>query len=249
MERKANSSLESISMSIKIKNLSKSFDELILFNDFSIEFSSGTITCILGPSGCGKTTLLNIIGGLAEPTSGTITGINGQALSYIFQEPRLLAWKTVRQNIEFVLNNAYAEAERKIIAQNFIELVELNGFENYYPSQLSGGMRQRVSIARAFAYPSTLILMDEPLKGLDVKLKLNLIKAFARIWQFDKRTVLFVTHDVDEAILLGNDIIVFSQAPIEVVANKSINVPFSERELNTPRYNELKEDLLRVLKD
>lgn len=236
-------------MSIKIDNLSKSFEGLTLFNNFSIEFAAGTITCILGPSGCGKTTLLNIIGGLTEPTSGNISGINGQAISYIFQEPRLLAWKTVRQNIEFVLNNAYEEAERKSVAQKFIELVELNGFENYYPAQLSGGMRQRVSIARAFAYPSTLILMDEPLKGLDIKLKLNLIRAFARIWQSDKRTVLFVTHDVDEAILLGNDIVVFSQAPIKIVTRKNISEPFAERKMNSTSYNELKVDLLKVLND
>lgn len=236
-------------MSIKIDNLNKSFEGLTLFNNFSIEFTAGTITCILGPSGCGKTTLLNIIGGLTEPTSGNISGINGQALSYIFQEPRLLAWKTVRQNIEFVLNNAYEEAERKSVAQKFIELVELNGFENYYPALLSGGMRQRVSIARAFAYPSTLILMDEPLKGLDIKLKLNLIRAFARIWQSDKRTVLFVTHDVDEAILLGNDIVVFSQAPIKIVTKKNISEPFAERKMNSTSYNELKVDLLKVLND
>ncbi len=236
-------------MSIKIDNLSKSFEGLTLFNNFSIEFAAGTITCILGPSGCGKTTLLNIIGGLTEPTSGNISGINGQAISYIFQEPRLLAWKTVRQNIEFVLNNAYEEAERKSVAQKFIELVELNGFENYYPALLSGGMRQRVSIARAFAYPSTLILMDEPLKGLDIKLKLNLIRAFARIWQSDKRTVLFVTHDVDEAILLGNDIVVFSQAPIKIVTRKNISEPFAERKMNSTSYNELKVDLLKVLND
>jgi NitT/TauT family transport system ATP-binding protein len=236
-------------MSIVINNLNMHFDELTLFKNFSIEFAEGTISCILGPSGCGKTTLLNIIGGLQKPQNGHVLGIDKKSISYIFQEPRLLPWRTVQQNIELVLANAYDEPKRQQIAQNFIDLVELNGFENYYPSQLSGGMRQRVSIARAFAYPSDLILMDEPLKGLDVKLKLNLIKAFTRIWQVDKRTVLFVTHDVDEALMLGNDIIVFSKAPINVITQKSIGEPSVKRNLASPEYFELKNQLLKVLND
>jgi len=225
------------------------FDELTLFKNFSIKFSEGTISCILGPSGCGKTTLLNIIGGLLKPQNGNVLGIDKKSISYIFQEPRLLPWRTVQQNIELVLANAYDEPKRQQVAQKFIDLVELNGFENYYPSQLSGGMRQRVSIARAFAYPSDLILMDEPLKGLDVKLKLNLINAFARIWQVDKRTVLFVTHDVDEALMLGNDIVVFSKAPINVITTKSIDESPVKRNLGSQEYFELKNQLLKVLND
>jgi len=225
------------------------FDELTLFKNFSIKFSEGTISCILGPSGCGKTTLLNIIGGLLKPQNGNVLGIDKKSISYIFQEPRLLPWRTVQQNIELVLANAYDEPKRQQVAQKFIDLVELNGFENYYPSQLSGGMLQRVSIARAFAYPSDLILMDEPLKGLDVKLKLNLINAFARIWQVDKRTVLFVTHDVDEALMLGNDIVVFSKAPINVITTKSIDESPVKRNLGSQEYFELKNQLLKVLND
>lgn len=236
-------------MSIVINNLNMHFDELTLFKNFSIKFSEGTISCILGPSGCGKTTLLNIIGGLLKPQNGNVLGIDKKSISYIFQEPRLLPWRTVQQNIELVLANAYDEPKRQQVAQKFIDLVELNGFENYYPSQLSGGMRQRVSIARAFAYPSDLILMDEPLKGLDVKLKLNLINAFARIWQVDKRTVLFVTHDVDEALMLGNDIVVFSKAPINVITTKSIDESPVKRNLGSQEYFELKNQLLKVLND
>ncbi|HPF94142.1 MAG TPA: ABC transporter ATP-binding protein [Tenuifilaceae bacterium] len=236
-------------MSIVINNLNMHFDELTLFKNFSIKFSEGTISCILGPSGCGKTTLLNIIGGLLKPQNGNVLGIDKKSISYIFQEPRLLPWRTVQQNIELVLANAYDEPKRQQVAQKFIDLVELNGFENYYPSQLSGGMLQRVSIARAFAYPSDLILMDEPLKGLDVKLKLNLINAFARIWQVDKRTVLFVTHDVDEALMLGNDIVVFSKAPINVITTKSIDESPVKRNLGSQEYFELKNQLLKVLND
>ncbi len=235
-------------MSIKVHNLHKRFDELTLFRNFSLEFKSNTITTILGPSGCGKTTLLNMVGELIHPDGGEILGLDNQVLSYIFQEPRLLDWKTVSQNIEFVLMEAYPhETERKKIVQRFVQLVELIGFENYYPTQLSGGMRQRVSIARAFAYPSNLILMDEPLKGLDIKLKRNLIRAFARIWQYDRRTVLFVTHDVEEAMLLGHEILVFGQAPVEVVIQKTVAEPLSERKLNSPYFIELKEELLAAL--
>lgn len=235
-------------MSIKVDHLNKGFDKLTLFNNFSWEFKANAITTILGPSGCGKTTLMNMVGGLIQPDGGEILGLDNQVLSYIFQEPRLLEWKTVSQNIEFVLMETYPQdKERERIVQRFINLVELSGFENYYPSQLSGGMRQRVSIARAFAYPSHLILMDEPLKGLDIKLKRNLIRAFARIWHYDRRTVLFVTHDVEEAMLLGHDILVFSQAPVEVVTSKSITIPLQERNLNSPEFIDLKEKLLTAL--
>lgn len=234
-------------MSIAINNLNMHFDELTLFNNFTFEFAEGTISCILGPSGCGKTTLLNIIGGLQKPQSGHVLGIDKKSISYIFQEPRLLPWRTVQQNIELVLANAYDEPNRRQVAQKFIDLVELNGFENYYPSQLSGGMRQRVSIARAFAYPSDLILMDEPLKGLDVKLKLTLIKAFARIWKADKRSVLFVTHDVDEALLLGHNIVVFNHVPIAVELQQTIADSITSRDLSTQKFLALKNELLSVL--
>lgn len=234
-------------MSIAINNLNMHFDELTLFSNFTFEFAEGTISCILGPSGCGKTTLLNIIGGLQKPQSGHVLGIDKKSISYIFQEPRLLPWRTVQQNIELVLANAYDEPNCRQVARKFIDLVELNGFENYYPSQLSGGMRQRVSIARAFAYPSDLILMDEPLKGLDVKLKLTLIKAFARIWKADKRSVLFVTHDVDEALLLGHNIVVFNHVPVAVELQQTIADSITSRDLSTQKFLALKNELLSVL--
>jgi NitT/TauT family transport system ATP-binding protein len=216
-------------MSLEIKNIRKSYQDILLFEDFSVGFEEGRITCILGPSGCGKTTLLNMIGGIVKPGGGSMDGFEGKRISYIFQDPRLLPWKTVRQNIEFVLDKEKAETEKREITDRFIRLVELEGFENYYPSKLSGGMRQRVSIARAFAYPSDVILMDEPLKGLDVKLKLNLIRTFTRIWESDKRTVIFVTHDVEEALLLGNEILVLSNPPAKIVSHLKVDQPLNQR--------------------
>ena len=234
-------------MSLEIKALYKKYDTISLFSDFNISFQEGTITCILGPSGCGKTTLLNIIGDIIKPDSGQLTGFREKTASYIFQDPRLLPWKTVEENIGFVLSKDMPAEERKKITGQLIKLMELENFASYYPSKLSGGMRQRVSIARAFAYPSDIILMDEPLKGLDIKLKLNLIRIFSQMWLTDKRTVIFVTHDVDEALLLGNDIIVLSRPPVKIITKKQLDLPLEERRLDSNSFRELKRNLMSAL--
>jgi len=234
-------------MHLEIKNISKAYGEVNLFDNFSIGFDEGKITCILGPSGCGKTTLLNIIGGIVKPDSGSINGFEGKAISYIFQDPRLLPWKTVSGNIEFVLGHEIPARERESIADRFIRLVELEDFADYYPAKLSGGMRQRVSIARAFAYPSDIILMDEPLKGLDIKLKLNLIRTFSRIWETDKRTVIFVTHDVEESLLLSNEILVLSKAPVNIVTRQKVEIPVLDRSLDSDELAGMKNGLIRAL--
>ncbi len=234
-------------MGLRVKNISKSYKDNCLFRDFDIEFSEGTITCILGPSGCGKTTLLNLIGKIKTPDSGHLIGFNDKKFSYIFQEPRLLPWKTVRGNIEFVLSRELSAAERKDQAEQLIRRVELEGFANYYPSQLSGGMRQRVSIARAFACSSDIILMDEPLSGLDIALKQSMIRWFSQIWKADRRTVIFVTHDVDEALLLGNEIVVLSQTPVRIAARENIDEPVGNRSLEKPQFKKQKQILLNAL--
>jgi len=232
-------------MSLRINKLYKSRHEINLFQDFDIEIKEKTITCILGPSGCGKTTLLNMISDTVQPESGTFEGFDNKVISYIFQDPRLLPWKTVKENITFVLNGLYPKKEVEKIASTYLRLVELKEFSGFYPAALSGGMKQRVAIARAFSYPSDLILMDEPLKALDLKLKLNLMKSFRRLWQSDKRTVLFVTHDVDEALLLGNEIFVFSKPPVNIKEKFTINL--KERTLNNPEITNLKNKIWEVM--
>ncbi|HAF29246.1 MAG TPA: ABC transporter ATP-binding protein [Bacteroidales bacterium] len=232
-------------MSLIIKNLYKSFQDINLFQDFNIEIQEHTIACILGPSGCGKTSLLNMISGSLQPDSGDLLGFNSKTISYIFQEPRLLPWKTVLENIVYVLPDSISKKEKHEIALRYSELVELTDFNNYYPSKLSGGMKQRVSIARAFSYPSDLILMDEPLKALDLKLKLNLMKSFRRLWQPDKRSVIFVTHDIDEALLIGNDIYVFSKAP--VLIKEKFSIKNKDRLLPSPEIIQLKNRIVDVM--
>lgn len=212
-------------MAILLENITKSYKGKEIFKDFNISFNEGAITCILGPSGCGKTTLLNIIGGIVKPDKGALHGLDGKCFSYIFQEPRLLPWKTVRENIEFVLDIKIPISKRKEITNLLLNKIELSDFAEYYPSQLSGGMRQRVSIARAFACKSDIILMDEPLNGLDSELKKNMVEWFAQIWKEDKRTVIFVTHDIYEANMLGNHVYCFSKAPVSIISEKEINKP------------------------
>jgi len=232
-------------MNLQIKKLYKSFEDIILFKDFNIDFREHTISCILGPSGCGKTTLLNMISNTSQPGSGNFMGFNDKIISYIFQEPRLLPWKTVLENIYFVLNDSLSKKEKESIALKYSQLVELEKFNNYYPSKLSGGMKQRVAIARAFSYPSDIILMDEPLKALDLRLKMNLIKSFRQLWQMDKRTVIFVSHDIDEALLLGNDIYVFSKAPVEI--KRKFVITEKERSLHDPSFLKLKNEIWKEM--
>jgi NitT/TauT family transport system ATP-binding protein len=234
-------------MGLEVKDLTKSYNGIDIYRDFNLSFPEGTITCILGPSGCGKTTLLNIIGGITTPERGKLIGFEGKSFSYIFQEARLLPWKSVQGNIEFVMSSELSVHERHEQASSFIRLVDLEGFAGYYPSQLSGGMRQRVSIARAFACPSDIILMDEPLKGLDLPLKQSMIRWFSQIWKADRRTVIFVTHDVDEALLLGKEIIVLSRPPVQVVTHEEIEELPESRSLENDMFKSLKHVLVNAL--
>ncbi|MCF8335924.1 MAG: ABC transporter ATP-binding protein [Bacteroidales bacterium] len=202
-------------MNVQLKNINKSFKDVEVYRNFSLNLPENKISCILGPSGCGKTSLLNMVGGIMLQDSGKIEGLEDNVLSFIFQEPRLLPWKTVEANLGFVLKGVSLENKARIIHRN-LRIVGLQDFARFYPNQLSGGMKQRVAIARAFCYPSNIILMDEPLKTLDPKLKWNLMKTFLKLWREDRRTVIFVTHDVDEALVLGEEIYVFSRPPVRV---------------------------------
>jgi NitT/TauT family transport system ATP-binding protein len=218
-------------MALVIENLRMSYGNLVIFQDFNLKITEGKITCLLGPSGCGKTTLLNIIGGLLKADAGRFTGFENKALSYIFQEPRLMNWKTVRENVEFVLKNKYLGEKRREIVDHYLEQVELSDFKDYYPLNLSGGMKQRTAIARAFVYQSDILLMDEPFKGQDFKLKLSLIDSLLKLWEKDRQTIIFVTHDIEEAVFLGDEIIVLGNIPAKILKMFCNNISRDERKL------------------
>lgn len=195
---------------ISIKKVNKRFEDRQIIRDFSLEIKRGEIVSLLGPSGAGKTTLLNLIMGIENIDSGMISN-NSKKISCIFQEDRLLPWKTLYQNINLVC----PQKSRSQI-MDIIEMVGLAGFENKYPSELSGGMRQRTSIARAIAYDGDFVIMDEPFKSLDYGLRFSLLQLVHDIFIKLEKTVLFVTHDVDESLFLSDRIIVLSKDPLRI---------------------------------
>lgn len=212
---------------MRITGYTKKFGDLVVFDDFSVEFYDGKINCIMGPSGCGKTTLLNAIAGLDGNKNESKTNI-----SYIFQEHRLLPWKRIRQNIMIALPDTFTKTEKRKRAEKYLKAVGLEKFMNYYPAQLSGGMRQRAAIARAFAAPCDLLLMDEPFNGQDMKTKDELIRLFLKLWKDEPKTVIAVTHSFSEAWLLGDRTLVLTKAPARIAADVNCFTPREIRAAN-----------------
>ncbi|MGN0657117.1 MAG: ABC transporter ATP-binding protein [Ruminiclostridium sp.] len=211
-------------MALEIKNVKKIFPmktgDLEVLSDINLSIENGEIVSIVGVSGCGKSTLLKILAGLDDATSGDIVldeNIRGKELrkkiGMIFQESRLFPWCTVEHNIAFGLPKAKDNQDKRDMVQEYIDLVGLKGFEKAYPNQLSGGMQQRVSIARTLIHHPSILLLDEPFGALDALTKINMQKEVIRIWQQEKTTMIIITHDIDEAIYLGNRVVVMSEKP------------------------------------
>jgi NitT/TauT family transport system ATP-binding protein len=200
--------------------------------DVSFQVKKGEFVCVLGPSGCGKTTLINIIAGFINCYSGEVF-FEGQKPQrpwwdrvVVFQEHNLFPWKTVVENVEFGLKaKAISKKNRRETAKNFIDLVNLSGFEDHYPYQLSGGMKQRAALARALAVDPECILMDEPLGSLDAQIRERLQLEISALWLKTKKTVLMVTHDIEEAVFLSERVIVMSNAPGSIKEVVSIDIP------------------------
>ncbi|MDR0751382.1 MAG: ABC transporter ATP-binding protein [Christensenellaceae bacterium] len=184
---------------IEFKNVCFSYNSEVVVSDFSMSFDTKKIHCILGPSGCGKTTILNLLAGLIKPQSGEIFGVSN-IVSYGFQEERLIPQLTCLANLDFALSHAYPVRSKRIeVCHEFLGFVGLKDSYKKYPHEMSGGMRQRLTLARCFAYPSDLLLLDEPFKALDIVLKLELLDLFVSLWTKDMRTTFFISHDPDEA--------------------------------------------------
>ncbi len=223
-------------ISLRIEGIKKTFNsrgrQVEALSPVDLEVAAGEFVCFLGPSGCGKSTLLSIIAGLEDASGGTVLA-NGQPVHgpgtdrvLLFQEAALFPWLDVQHNVEFGLRQAGMPAsKRATIARKFIELVHLKGFERSYIHQLSGGMRQRVAIARALAIDPAVLLMDEPFGALDALTRDRLHAELESIWATTRKTILFVTHNVREAVALGDRVVVFSPRPGRIVREFRIDLP------------------------
>ena len=225
---------------------------------FDIEINEGEFLSIVGPSGCGKSTFLNVVLGLIKPDSGDlsvrgkpVTG-PGSDRAMVFQEFGLLPWRTAQSNIELGLELKKVPAEKRhSMSSQLIELVGLSGFESHYPHELSGGMKQRVGIARALATDPEVLLMDEPFAALDAQTRDLMQAELLRVWRTARKTVLFVTHQIDEAIYLSDRVMVMSKRPGRAKRIFNIDLPRPrEYEMRvTPEFNELKLEIWNTLKD
>lgn len=237
---------------LSIRKVSKTFTgrkhpDFQAVADITLDVRQNEFLIILGPGHCGKTVLLNMIAGLDSPTSGEIV-MDGEvmrgpdpAVTMVFQKLALMPWKTVMQNVELGPKLAgVGKRERREKAAYFIDLVGLNGFENHYPSQLSGGMKQRVGIARAYANDPSLLLMDEPFGQLDAQTRYAMENEIHRIWEQEKRTVLFVTNNIEEAVYLGDRIVLLSQCPARVKEMYTIDLPHP-RNMMDPEFLRIRE--------
>jgi len=219
----------SMPVKIKVRNLYKSFGNLEVLKDVSFDVYEGEFLCIVGPTGCGKTTFLNSLTRLYEPTAGSILmndepiDLQKHNLAYIFQEYSTMEWLTVRQNVGFGLDIKKTKNKEEKI-DRAIELVGLRGFEDYYPRQLSASMLQRVVIARAFATEPELLLMDEPYGQLDMNLRFKLEDEVIRLCKQTNTTVIFITHNIEEAVYLGDRILVLTNKPTSIKETVTVNM-------------------------
>ena len=245
---------------LSVRNLTRTYEEtnepVEALRDVNLEVAESEFVMIVGPSGCGKTTLINIIGGLDHATQGEVL-LDGRAVSgpgadrgMVFQGYSLFPWLTVRKNVEFGLKmKGVSKAEREQRSQKYIELVGLTGFEDALPRQLSGGMKQRVAIARTLANEPEVLLMDEPFGALDAQTRVVMQELLADISRRTGTTILFITHDIDEAVLLGDRIYVMSRRPGTIRDVLTVNIP-GERSHNSlvlPEFLDTKKKIMDML--
>jgi len=232
-------------MKLEASGVAMRFGEVNVLEPVELSVREGEFVCIVGPSGCGKSTLLQILAGFIAPTAGRVTA-DGVAVTrpdrkriFVFQERGVFPWLTVAENIGFGVEKAKRDAKVK----ELVPLVGLEGFEKTYPHELSGGMKQRVEVARALAVDPDVLFLDEPFGALDSITRLTMRAELLRIWQAAKKTVLFVTHDVDESVQLADRVIVMSARPGRIRAVVDVDIP-RPRDISSPRYLELRDGIL-----
>lgn len=245
-----------IRLHVMLNQVSKTFSKenntpLNVFNDIQLSIQEGEFIALLGPSGCGKSTLLSMIAGLDQPSSGTVLIDKkqvqgpGNDKSMVFQEPALFPWLTVINNIMFPLRKKLNKKERLHLAHHYLQMVHLSKFSDHYPHELSGGMQQRVAIARALAMDTKLLLMDEPFGALDEQTRLILQDELEDIWLRTRKTIIFVTHSIREAIRLSDRIILMGARPRSIIADFKIDLP---RPRLQKEMAEIEEEILSLLK-
>lgn len=242
---------------LELQEISKDYGDLPVLNKLTFQVFKGEFISIIGPSGCGKTTLLKIIDGLIEPSKGKVLlkekiASKQRQFGFVFQNPVLLPWRNIKQNVELPLE-IINEKKSSNSTKNLLKIVGLDGFENYYPNQLSGGMQQRVAIARALIFEPPILLMDEPFGSLDEITRSQMNLELLRIWQTETiatSTIIFVTHSIPEAVFLSDRIIVLSKRPakIEEIINIDLPRPRNTQTKSSKRYLELVECLRKTLK-
>ena len=236
---------------ISVRGVEMHFGPVLVLKEVNLEVREGELVCLVGPSGCGKSTVLNIVGGFLRPSAGDIE-IDGEPVSgpdprriFVFQERGVFPWLTVEGNIGFGLRTL-PPAERARTVSRYVQLVGLRGFERAYPEQLSGGMKQRVEVARALAVGPDVLYLDEPFGALDWITRIQMRTEILRILQVEKKTILFVTHDIEEAVQLADRVIVMSTRP--AVVRKVVPIDLRHpRDLSAPRYLELRDSILEEI--
>jgi ABC-type nitrate/sulfonate/bicarbonate transport system ATPase subunit len=226
-------------------------ESLPVLEDINLDVDDGEFVCLVGPSGCGKSTLLNAMAGFLSPTSGSVR-IDGEVVTgpdprriLVFQERGVFPWLTVEGNIGFGLSKL-SRAERTQRIAHYVKTVRLEGFENSYPSDLSGGMKQRLQVARALAVNPDILFLDEPFGALDSITRVIMRGELLRIWQTERRTILFVTHDIDEAVQLADRVVVLSSRPAQIKDVLTIDMAHP-RNISSSHYLELRDELLKQI--
>lgn len=240
---------------VKIEHISKTFHSgekrTEVLSDLQLAVREGEFICLLGPSGCGKSTLLNILAGFIQPSAGEVL-IDEVRVErpdprrvFVFQERGVFPWLTVEGNVGFGLASL-PPAERQQRIDHYVQLVGLRGFENAYPQELSGGMKQRVEVARALAVNPDVLYLDEPFGALDSITRLIMRRELLRIWTAEKKTIIFVTHDIEESVQLADRVVVMSARPARIQRIVEIDIPHP-RDLSGPRYLELRDQIFEEI--